>query len=81
MGSCNKLNGYVTVEASFIVPMVIGIFYLIIICSFWLFLRCYRSERAYIENLRIERYTNYYGNIPMVIYGDSDTFNPIEKEN
>lgn len=67
-----------SVEASFILSMVVMLFYLIIICSLLIFMRCYKSEVDYIQKLKTERYTEYYGDTPMVIYDKSDSFNPIK---
>lgn len=47
-----KLSGYMTVEASFIVPMVICVFALIIYCTNYVYARCVLAQDSYILAFR-----------------------------
>lgn len=61
-----EYRGYITVEASFVLPIIIGVFYLIIVGALCLFMRCYKSQNEYINNFWEAR-----GGVPInVIYGE-----------
>lgn len=65
-----NLKAYMTVEASFVIPIVIFMYLLIIMCGFFLYNRCVMSQNNYLLAVRGSRFTkasNHYGE---VIYGD-----------
>lgn len=67
-----KWNGYLTVEASFIMPIVLFLYLLIILCSFYLYNRCMISQNNYLLAFRVSRFTHSGLNYGEVIYGDMD---------
>lgn len=50
-------NGYMTVEASFLMPMVLFLYLLIILCGFFLYNRCIISQDNYLLAFRGSRFT------------------------
>ncbi|MCI8355321.1 MAG: pilus assembly protein [Lachnospiraceae bacterium] len=65
-------NGYMTVEASFLMPMVLFLYLLIILCGFFLYNRCIISQDNYLLAFRGSRFTEASDNYGEVIYGDMD---------
>lgn len=64
------LKGYMTVEASFIVPLVLVLYVLIIVGGFFLYDRCVMSQDQYLLAFRGSRFTYGAENIGEVIYGE-----------
>ena len=67
---CKNLKGYLTVEASFVMPLVIFLYLLIILCGFLLYNRCIISQNDYLVAFRGSRFTEAGINYGEVIYGD-----------
>lgn len=65
-----RWKGYMTVEASFIVPIVLIILVLIIKSSFLLYDRCVMSQDSYLLVFRGSSFTLGDKNYGEVIYGD-----------
>ena len=53
-----KLNGFYTVEASFIIPLVVMIFILIIYFTFYLYNHCIVKQAIYLAELRGQQLKN-----------------------
>lgn len=64
-----KWNGYFTVEASFIMPMVLVLYLLIILSALFLYCRCAISQDCFLLAMRAERFTWGEENYGEVIYG------------
>ena len=67
---CKNLKGYMTVEASFVMPLVFFLYLLIILCGFFLYNRCVMSQNDYLVAFRESRFTKAGTNYGEVIYGD-----------
>lgn len=65
-----ELNGYMTVEAAFVMPIVLFLYILIILCGFFLYNRCVISQDASLLTLRGSRFTDAEENYGEVIYGN-----------
>lgn len=65
-----KWNGYLTVEASLIMPVVLFLYLLIILCGFFLYDRCMISQDNYLLAFRGSRFTEASENYGEVIYGE-----------
>ncbi len=65
-----KVNGYLTVEASFVMPIVLFLYLLVILLAFFLYNRCVISQDLYILALRGSRFTDQASFYGEVIYGD-----------
>lgn len=64
-----KFNGYFTIEASFILPVVLFLYFLIIFSALFLYCRCTISQDNFLLAMRAGKFTwgeDYYGE---VIYG------------
>lgn len=70
---CKKLKGYMTVEATYIVPIVLVIYMMFIMCGFYLYDRCVISQDNYLIALRGSRFTEAAENYGETIYGDMKT--------
>lgn len=70
---CKKLKGYMTVEATYIVPIVLVIYMMLIMCGFYLYDRCVISQDNYLLAFRGSRFTEGAANYGEVIYGDMKT--------
>lgn len=77
MQSERKWNGYMTVEASLLVPMVLFLCLFLILVCFFLYNRCIISQNNYIDALRESR--SVYRNSEMieVIYGEMGEREPV----
>ena len=64
-----KWNGYFTVEASFILPLVLFLYLLIILSALFLYCRCVISQNNFLLGLRAERFSEEGGGGAEVIYG------------
>ena len=67
---CKNMKGYLTVEASFVMPIVFFLYILIILCGFFLYNRCVMSQNDYLVAFRGGRFTEAGENYGEVIYGD-----------
>lgn len=65
-----KLKGYLTLEAAYVMPMVLLLYVLIILAGFYLYDRCVISQDNSLLALRGSRFTVAYENYGEVIYGD-----------
>ncbi len=72
-------RGYLTVEASFVMPIVIWIYLLVILCGFYLYNRCVMSQNDYLLAFRGSRFTDARENYGEVIYGDAKEKEPDEQ--
>ncbi len=67
-----KWNGYFTVEASLIMPIVLFLYLLIILASLFLYCRCAISQDNFLLGMRAGTFTwgeDHYGE---VIYGETE---------
>ncbi|MDE7404565.1 MAG: hypothetical protein K2M81_05600 [Lachnospiraceae bacterium] len=64
-----KCKGYFTVEASFIMPIVLVLYMLIILSALFLYCRCAISQDNFLLAMRAERFTWGEENYGEVIYG------------
>ena len=64
-----KCKGYFTVEASFIMPIVLVLYLLIILSALFLYCRCAISQDNFLLAMRAERFTWGEENYGEVIYG------------
>lgn len=65
-----KWNGYLTVEAAFIMPVILSLYLLLIVCGFYLYNRCAISQDSYLVAFRGSRFTNSGPDYGEVIYGN-----------
>lgn len=68
-------NGYFTVEASLVMPLVIMIYLLIILCGFYLYNRCVISQDNYLLAFRGSRFTDAGTDYGEVIYDEMEKNN------
>lgn len=73
-----KWNGYLTVEASFVMPIVLFLYMLVILCGFYLYNRCVISQDNYLLAFRGSRFTDAAENYGEVIYGEMKETDPDE---
>jgi hypothetical protein len=70
---CNKkagvLPGYMSIEAALIIPLVIGIFFLLIFTAFFLFNKCTLAQDTYIICYRASVFTHWEDSYGEVAYG------------
>ena len=66
---CKKYNGYFTVEAAFILPIVLFIYLLIILSALFLYCRCVISQDDFLLGMRAANFTWGDENYGEVIYG------------
>lgn len=65
-----RLKGYFTIEASFILPVVLFLYLMIILAALFLYCRCAISQDTFLIGMRAQEFTygeNGYGE---VIYGE-----------
>ncbi len=65
-----QLKGYMTVEASFVMPLVLLLYLLIIVSGFYLYDRCVLSQDTYLIAFRTSRLTYGEEAVLDVIYGE-----------
>lgn len=70
---CKKLKGYMTVEATYIVPVVLVIYVMLILCGFYLYDRCVIAQDNYLIAFRGSRFTEGTENYGEVIYHEMKT--------
>ncbi|MBD5547661.1 MAG: hypothetical protein HDQ97_09715 [Lachnospiraceae bacterium] len=66
---CKKCKGYFTVEASFIMPIVLILYLLIILSALFLYCRCAISQDNFLLAMRAAEFTEGNENYGEVIYG------------
>ena len=64
------LNGYLTVEASFVVPLVLFLYLLIIVAGIFLYDRCVMSQDMYLIVFRGSRFSYSAPDYGEVIYAE-----------
>ena len=67
-----KLKGYLTLEAAYVMPIVLLLYVLIVLAGFYLYNRCVISQNNSLLALRGSRFTTAWENYGEVIYGDMD---------
>lgn len=66
---CKKWKGYFTVEASFVLPLVLFLYLLIILSALFLYCRCAISQDNFLLGMRAGRFTEERNGCGEVIYG------------
>lgn len=64
------LKGYFTIEASFILPIVLFLYMMIILAALFMYCRCAISQDTFLLGMRAERFTYGEGGYGEVIYGE-----------
>ena len=64
-----KLNAYMTIEASFIIPLVIGTYMFLIFASLYLYNKCVINQDSYIKTYRASTFTYWTDEYGEVAYG------------
>lgn len=65
-----KIKGYFTVEAVYLIPIILLLYVLIIISGFYLYDRCVMSQDSYLLAFRGGHFTDYEENEGTVIYAE-----------
>lgn len=68
-----RLKGSFSLEASFIMPMVLLLYLLIILAALFLYCRCAISQDTFLLCMRAERFTYGETDYGEVIYGEEKT--------
>jgi len=74
-----KLGGYMTIEVSFIMPMVLLLFMLIIMSALFQFKRCIVSQNDYLMDFRTKREMMISNNNGEVLYGNMDIIKTVRR--
>ena len=69
---CKKWKGYLSLEASMILPIVLFLYFLIILAALYLYCRCAISQDTFLLCVRAERFTYGENNYGEVIYGEEE---------
>lgn len=67
---CKKVKGYFTVEAVYLIPIILLLYILIILSGFYLYDRCVISQDCYLLAFRAGCFTDYAENSGNIIYAD-----------
>lgn len=67
---CKKFNGYFTIEAAFILPVVLFIYLIIILAAMFLYCRCVISQDDFLLGMRAGRFTRGESDYGEVVYGN-----------
>lgn len=67
-----KIKAFITVESSFIFPMILLLYVLLIQTSVFLFTRCLTEQNSYIKKLRESRYSYYSVDYAEAIYVETE---------
>ncbi len=67
-----RMKGYFTVEASFIMPVVLFLYLLIILAALFLYCRCVISQDNFLLGMRAGSFTLGEENYGEVIYGEAE---------
>lgn len=70
---CKKLRASFSLEASFIMPIVLFLYLLIILAALFLYCRCVISQDVFLLCMRGERFTYGEENYGEVIYGTEES--------
>lgn len=65
-----KVSGYFSVEASYVLPIVLFLYLLIILSALFLYCRCAISQDTFLLCMRAERFSYGAENYGEVIYGE-----------
>lgn len=74
-----KVNGYFTVEVSFVMPVVLFLYFVILTSALFLYSRCTVSQDCFLIGMRGARFTWAKEDYGEVIYGD-EKFSNAQKE-
>lgn len=66
-----KYNGYFTVEASLVMPLVLGLYVLILSAAMLLYNRCVNSQDCFLLAMRAGRFTEAKESYGEIIYGEA----------
>ena len=69
-----RLNGYLSLEADYLFPIILFIYYLVIMSSLLLMCRCLNSQNNYIVGMRGASFSRGEEEYGEVIYGTDDVF-------
>ena len=69
-----RLNGYMSLEADYLFPIILFIYYLVIMSSLLLMCRCLNSQNDYIVGMRGASFTGGEEEYGEVIYGNEGSF-------
>ena len=69
---CKKIKGSFSLEASFIMPIILFIYLLIILAALFLYCRCAISQDAFLLCMRAEKFTYGESDYGEVIYGEEN---------
>lgn len=65
-----KMYGFLTIEASLLIPLILGIYLFLLFTSFYLYNECVLQQDIYVIGLRGSRFTDWEDGYGEVIYGD-----------
>lgn len=74
-----KWNGYLTVEAAFVMPVVLFLYLTFIVCGFYLYNRCVISQDGYLMAFRGSHFTGFGTDYGEIIYGSMGNGNSAEE--
>lgn len=67
---CKKVNGYFTVEAVYLIPIILLLYFLVIVSGFYLYDRCVISQDCYLLAFRTGHFSDSAENYGEIIYAD-----------
>lgn len=67
---CKRTGGYFTVEAVYLIPIILFLYGLIIVSGFYLYDRCVISQDCYLLAFRAGHFTDSGENYGEIIYAD-----------
>lgn len=67
---CKKVEGYFVVEAVYLIPIVLLLYFLVIVSGFYLYDRCVISQDSYLLAFRAGHFTDSAENYGEIIYAD-----------
>ncbi|MCR4787022.1 MAG: hypothetical protein K5888_00400 [Lachnospiraceae bacterium] len=74
MRADKELNGYMSLEAGYLFPILLFIYYLVILSSLLLLVRCLTSQNDYIVGMRAASFSRGEEEYGEVIYGTDEGF-------
>lgn len=66
------LKAYFSIEAEMVFPIILVLYYLIILLAVTLFSGCIKSQNTFVEDLKKVRFTNVSEEYGEVIYGQME---------
>ena len=66
------LKAYLSIEAEMVFPIILVLYYLIILLAVTLFSGCIKSQNTFMEDLKRVRFTSRSEEIGEVIYGQME---------